>query len=170
MEMVVVVALAAALALPFVLAWNYRHATKRLVLADQAWGSLEQHAHALLNDRHLNPRVGDFVERVLLEVGNGALTRSFLLFVVFRPKPKDGTPSDLVLAFRSMEPGQEKQLSHFMVDAIFYDSLRTTVSGAILRRAVLYWLEATARDETAPVSRPQIKPITFAANRAFRAA
>lgn len=170
MKEFIFIAAALAIILPFAVAWQIRRATARLELADRAWGSLEKHAHVLMEDRHLNPVIGDFVERVINKVGDGSLTRGFLFFIVFRPQSKQPTNHEWREAVSGLEAGQEKQFLHFMVDAIFYDSLRTVVSGSLLRRIVLYWLEATASDDDAPVSREQVKPITFAANQTFKPA
>jgi hypothetical protein len=162
----IVIAIAMAITVPFVVALHYRRSAKRLVVADKAWGSLEYHAHTLLQDKTLDPTIGDFVEGVVNRVGDGYLTRSFLAFLVMRPRAVSPETS-IGSAFNRLESGQRVQFYRFMVDAIYYDSLRTAFSGAILRRLALYWLESTAKDEASTVSESQVKPIAAAAGRAF---
>lgn len=155
----------AALASPFIAAWSYRKATLRLVFADEAWGSLEYHANQLLQDRTIPPGVGDFVEFVAGRVGDGMMTRTFLMNILVRRKNHgDSRLSDDLNALTS---GQDQHFNRFMIDAILYDSLRTAVSGAVLRR-ILYWLVVTAKDENTAINDAQAFPIAKAASRAYR--
>lgn len=166
--MLILIVGAMIVASPFFAAYLLRRSTNHLKVADRAWGSLENHAHALLQDKTLDPTVGDFVESILLKIGNGSLTRSFLcsLLVTRRIRKAHADP-EFRNVIMGLELGQRKQLFRFMIDAIFFDSLRTYISGPILRRLVLYWLDSTARDEQALVSEQQVGPITNAARWAF---
>lgn len=155
------------LALPFVASWAYRKAERRLAFADEAWGSLEYHANQLLQDRTIPPRVGDFVEFVVGRVGDGMMTRTFLVSIFVRGKGNGS--SKLLEDLRSLSSGQDQHFNRFVIDSILYDSLRTSVSGALLRR-ILYWLVVTARDEKAPINDAQAFPIAKAASRAYRGA
>ena len=116
----------------------------------------------LLEDRRLNPIVGDLVEALVCHAGDGRLTRFFLASVVLRRGRK--ADHRVSAAIGSLHPDQEKQFLHFLVAVLFFDSLTTPVTGAILRR-VVYWLAATAKDRSAPVSRVQVEPAMSAAGR-----
>lgn len=163
--MLLAITAAILLALPFALAWFFRRKTEHLKFADEAWGSVEMHANQLLQDKTLDPEIGDFVEFLVLNVGDGKLTRIGLSALLFRPKVKTNGKS-----FKDrMTDGQHYHFTRFVVDALLYDSLRTSFSGAILRRLV-YWLVGTAQDEKIGISDIQIKPFTNAAARAYHQA
>lgn len=157
---------AAILCVPFVMAWYYRKATKRLIVADQAWGSLEYHANQLLQDKTLPPIVGDFVEFVVERTGDGTMTRTFLYSLFIRTKADREAP--FATAVANLNDGQDKHFNRFVIDALFYDSLRTFLSGWLVRR-MIYWLATTAADEHVPVNDAQTMPIAKAASRAYGA-
>lgn len=147
------------IASPFILRVHFQASRKRLARAQRAWEMVEQAAHPLLEDRRLNPEIGDLVEFVVNRVGDGSLTRTFLVAIIFK---RLNGGSDKVT--RSMNTEQERQFMRLMVAALFYDSLRTTFSGSIIRR-VLYWLASTATDKNAPVTKSQVAPVVSAAGR-----
>ena len=160
MEIVVIAALI--VAVPFILGGYLRFANRSLAHAATAWALVERHAHVLLEDRRLNPLVGDLVEALVRHAGDGRLTRSFLMTVLLR-RPRR-TDADMSTAIGSLNPDQEKQFLHLLVTVVFYDSLTTPIAGVALRR-VVYWLAATAEDRSAPVSRGQVEPAMAAAGR-----
>ena len=157
--------IALALVAPFLASWLVARSSDRLRFADEVWGSFESHARILLEDRTLSPFVGDFVERVVMNIGNGRFTRRFLFSILLRPLGiRIGAgKTDMHVAIDSLEEGQRKQMFRFMIDAMLYDTLRTAISGAVLRTIVLYWLVAVAKDESTPVSEPQVTPMFAAA-------
>jgi hypothetical protein len=163
-DMWVILVAIAILAAPFVGAAYLRWSTARMRAAGIVWGNLESHASALMNDKTLNPFIGDLVESMFLRAGDGAMTRMFLFSLVFRRKLDAG---QVASAVEALNQGQQKQLVRFAIYAILYDSLRTGLSGAFLRRIVLYWLLPTAQDKTVPVNSPQVAPIVDAASRAY---
>ncbi|WP_324694620.1 hypothetical protein [Novosphingobium sp. RL4] len=152
------------LAAPFAAAWYFRRAASRLRLADAVWGSLEYHANQLLQDKTVPVVVGDFVEFVVCRAGDGMMTRTFLAGLMSRPRADRDTA--LAQAMHALSRGQDQQFNRFVIDALLYDSLRTAVSGFIVRRA-LYWLVTTAKDEKLPVNDAQAYPIARAANKAY---
>lgn len=162
--MLVITIAVSILAAPFILKWHLTRRIKGLRLADRVWGSLEQHAHALMQDKTLPPVVGDSIEMVIHHAGNGSLTRSFLVAQVLRMRASE--KNELAAAVRRLNRGQTIQIRRFLLDALLYDSLRTTVSGAIVRH-LNWWILPTARDESQPVSEPQALPIAAAAERAY---
>lgn len=163
-----VIAIAAViLAAPFFVSWWVRRSTVRLVLADRVWGNLESSAQVLLEDKNLNPILGDLVEALSHRTGDGSLTRALLISVVFK---RSHTEDKVAAAINELSDGQARQFMRFAVYAIFYDSLRTSISGGILRRVVMYWLENTAKDSKASVSSSQVMPIAVAAERAYHLA
>ena len=152
------------LAAPFGLAFFISRNTSHLKMADMVWGRLEEHAHALLQDKTLPSLVGDLVEEVVNHTGDGSLTRSFLLSLLFRPRSSESAISSAV---DDLHEGQRSQFMRFVIMAILYDSLKTSFSGILLRRIVLYWLVPTAKDQKAPVNSSQVGPIARAAGRAY---
>lgn len=160
--MVILIIAAVILAAPFVIRWYLRLATRSAVHAQEAWPLMERHAHVLLEDRRLDPRIGDLVETVALHVGDGRLTRSFLINILFWRKRRPDAHLTAVLTALNGE--QEKQFLHFLVAALFFDSLTAPISGMLLRK-LIYWLAATAKDRSAPVSRSQVEPVMSAAGR-----
>lgn len=161
-------AAAAILAIPFLANVHYRNAIVRVKFADEVWGSLEQHARVLLEDRTLSPRLGDLIEKAISHAGDGQLTRDLLYSIVVRKKAQ--TVDDLSNEIDRLTDGQRYQFTRFLVDAVLYDSLRTIISGSILRRIVMYWLESTARDDQVSISRTQISPMINAAGKAYHLA
>lgn len=163
--MMYVIVAALLLAAPFLAKWYWTSSKAYLQRAHKAWERVEQHAHVLLEDKRLNPKVGDMVEFVVTHVGDGALTRTFLLTVLLRgggnQSPRD---SEMNTAVASMNEGQSEQFARLLVSALFYDSLRAPVSGAILRR-VIYWLAPTATDKSAPVNKHEVAPVVTAAGK-----
>lgn len=152
------------IAAPFVARSYLRRSTLRLAKAHGAWGVAEQHARVLLEDRHLHPAVGDFVEFTANRVGDGELTRTFLRSVLLKQRANKAVRDDAAELFSSLNREQEQQFFRFMVAAMFYDSLRTGVSGALLRR-LLYWMAGTTADRTAPVNQSQVQPMVYAADK-----
>lgn len=149
------------IAAPFVLTRYHRRAANRLRHASSAWDTTEKYGRVLLEDRHLDPEVGDFVEFTLNKAGSGTMTR-ILLAAIFSPwRSRTDDANNL---FVKLSREQEQQLYRFIVAAMFYDSFRTIFSGSLLRR-ILYWMAATAADKTVPVSRAQVQPMFSAADR-----
>lgn len=151
-------AVIAALVLPPAMAWHWRRSKARLAWAEEIWVNVEQSARVLLEDRQLDPRVGDFIEFVIDELGNGTLTRTALRSMFVRPPVREPE------LYSSLEGGREVQFSRFMLSSILYDSLQTTLSGIILRRW-MYWLSMTVRDKRAVVTEPQVAPVVDAADK-----
>lgn len=149
-------AMAAALVTPPLV----RKSTSHLKSAHHAWDMLQHHASVLLEDRHLDPKIGDLVEFVVGTVGDGKLTRAMLNSILFRCR-RSASSDEM---YSKLSGGQEKQFQHFLVSALLYDSLRTFVPGIILRR-LLYWLASTAGDSRAQVGRPQVAPVASLADR-----
>lgn len=162
MGAIVALAAVAVVAAPFVLRIHLVASRKRLRSAGRAWDMLERPARVLLEDRHLDPEVGNLVEWIVTHIGDGRLTRSFLFSLAFRRMWAGKSMKPDVL--ERMNKEQEQQFLRLVVAALFYDSLRTTLSGSILRR-VLYWLAATVKDRHAPVTRSQAAPVVKAADR-----
>lgn len=158
--MVIIAALI--LAAPFVAGAYLRLASRSAARAQDAWRLVERHARVLLEDRRLDPDIGDLVEVVVDHAGDGRLTRSFLGSLIFRRRRRPD--ADLSAAMSSLNAEQENQFLHFLVAALFFDSLTSPILGAVLRR-IMYWLAATANDRSAPVSRVQVEPVMSAAGR-----
>lgn len=162
--MIFVIVAGLILAAPFLVATYLRRATKNLNYADHAWGLMEQHAHVLMEDRRLDPAVGDLVERVVLSVGDGKLTRNFLFSFVFRQRADTHGTRHLRDAIMNMNSNQAEQFSRLLITALFFDSLNAPIAGAILRR-LIYWLASTANDKSAPISQYEVEPVVAAAGR-----
>lgn len=155
MSMYIAVAALALMVAPFAIAWHLRRATARLAYAEEIWDVVEQSARVLLEDRHLDPKVADFVEFVIQKIGSGTLTRTALKAMLRRPTPATPLPP--------LAGGQSVQMGRFILSSVFFDSLHTSVSGIILRRW-LYWLASTVTDKKAVVSEPQVAPVYNAAD------
>ncbi|ALC12457.1 hypothetical protein [Sphingopyxis sp. 113P3] len=153
---IAVAAIIAAIIGPYVIAWNFRRAKARLAYAEKIWDNVEQSARVLLEDRHLDPRIGDFIDFVVGELGSGRMTR-IALKAVLHPKKSPRPMPELT-------GGQGVQFGRFMLSALLFDSLHTTFSGFILRRW-LYWLTTTVGDKKAVVTEPQVAPVVEAADR-----
>lgn len=159
----------AAICLPFVVARWLKRDIRRIEFADEAWGSVEKHATQLLGDKSLNPDIGDLVEMILKRAGNGWMTRSFLFFLVVRPKPHKSAAGGFDAAFKAMTDGQRHHFLRFTIDALLFDSLRAGLIGVILRR-ILYWLANTAQNEKEPIALSQVEPIARMADRKLQLA
>lgn len=162
--MMYVIVAALLLTAPFLAKRYWISARANLESAHKAWERVEQHAHVLLEDRRLDSRVGDLVEFIVTHVGDGALTRKFLVTVLLRRGNRGAQGSEMTDALSSMNEGQGEQFSRLLVSALFYDSLRAPIAGAVLRR-VIYWLAPTATDKTAPVNRHEVAPVLTAAGK-----
>lgn len=162
--MMYIIVAALLLTAPFVAKRYWVSAKANLELAHKAWDRVEQHAHVLLEDRRLDPQVGDLVEFVVTHVGDGALTRKFLITVLLRRGNRSAQDAEMTNALSSMNEGQSEQFSRLLVSALFYDSLRAPVAGAVLRR-VIYWLAPTATDKSVPVNRHEVAPVLAAAGK-----
>jgi len=147
---------------PYVARAHYVRSAKRLQKAEGAWLSVERHARVLLEDRQLPSEMGNFIEWTLGRIGDGSLTRTFLRSLLLRKRASEETDQEFAAHFSALSKEQEQQFLRFMIASMFYDSLRTSVSGSVLRR-LLYWLASTVGDRQAPVSQPQVKPIMRAA-------
>jgi hypothetical protein len=144
---------------PFLAAWYFRAAKRRMVSAVVAWEHTERHARVLLEDRHLDSKAGDMVEMIVKWSGKRILTVVTLWTMLFSSK-KSGTGP----LFDTINAQQSDQMVRFMLGAILYDSYRTPFVGALLRHRIM-WLVRTATDKTVPVDREQAAPLVKAANR-----
>lgn len=162
--MIFIIVTALFLGLPFAAKSYLIVSEKYLRRAHKAWAGFEQHARVLLEDKRLNPKIGDFVEFLALNVGNGSLTRSLLVSIIFRKTGRSKSNPEMDEAMQSLNGEQRIQFYRTIVSAVFYDSLRTPLFGSILRR-ILYWLAATAEDKSAQISRYEIDPAVAAAGR-----
>lgn len=151
-------------AAPFVVASHQRRAASRLRSAHRAWDAVEKYGRVLLEDRHLDPELGDFVEFIIKKTGSGAMTRMFLGALVLPRALQSSEDSELSRLLAAASQEQEQNLYRLMVAAMLYDSLRTAFSGVLLRR-VIYWMSAAATDKTVPVSRAQVQPMVSSADR-----
>lgn len=138
-----------------------RGSTARLREAGHIWALVEHHAFVLLEDRTLDPEIGDLVEFIVHHAGSGRLTRAMVVNLL---SPRKRRPNATDMLFSKLRPAQEKQFQHLLAAALFYDSLRTLFSGPVIRR-LLYWLASTVNDTRTPVSRPQVAPVASIADR-----
>lgn len=148
---------------PFAWAWWLGHEASRLRYADKVWGDVEYEARILLEDRTLPPVIGDLVEFLIMHVGTGKLTRNFAFSLFKRVKARQ--PDAIHAAIYGMEDGQHTHFLRLMMLALLYDSLRAGIVGAVMRRFVVYWLNATMVDRKSVVSDAQAEPIIRAAER-----
>ena len=151
------------LAAPFAVGWLLRKRNRNTGFAETLWPLVERQAHVLLEDKRLNPTVGDCVEMVVRHLGGGKFARIALRAALHKAKtvrPEE----DLRAAVATLNPQQHETFLRFIVTALYFDSHNSLIAGTIVRRW-LYWLADTAQDKSAPISDYEVEPVVYAMDR-----
>ena len=104
--MMLVIVAAFIMAAPLFATVYFKRRARWLRAAYTAWGLVEQAAQVLLEDRHLDSRLGDTVERLILSVGDGRLTRDFLIALALHKTRSSSPMTEFDEVFRQLNSEQ----------------------------------------------------------------
>lgn len=136
--LVVMVLLVAAYA---AVSFYLRKANQYLALTDAPWDRLHAAAKKVIADDDMPHQAAVFAAAAVVCAGCGCLTRQILIDALkFGRSWKPTAPQPKLTA------EQQHNFSQVVMNAIYYDSLKAPLSGFLLRRLVMPWLQLAAEN------------------------